>query len=224
VEEYIRIGTGEHVDFVSKRIIIPMEKTTNVTDTTRPLYAAIESILNEEQLMVLNHLSEEGGFLILSSLMLPTTSALLLFLLAKVPTSAFGCTVKATSSAKLRESLLLISMALFHASLMENVMAAFSKSEALSTALPQVSRILRHDLAEGIWAQMENIVDLDFVEDTNGDVSCLHALFFDKLKVSTMETLPVSAYELLTWRNDTEQLWITWCEISRKQHGCLALA
>ena len=56
-KEYIRVGRRENVDFVLKRILIPMEMTPDVTDTTIPLDAAIQCILNEEQLMVLKPLS-----------------------------------------------------------------------------------------------------------------------------------------------------------------------
>jgi hypothetical protein len=226
VKEYVRVGRGTQVDFVPKRIMVPAEKTFDGTATIS-LLRTLDFFVEEEHLMVPKPLLEQDGFLILASLMLPAKSALLLFLLAKAPLSSTGCTVKASICASLRESLLLISLALFHARLIDNVVAALSFSEAGSSSLPlgriQVSRILRHDIAAQIWAQMGSIDDdLLMAEDKGCDASSLHAVVFDKPKKSTLDGLPVNTNELLTWRNDTKELWMTWCQIYHKQHGCLS--
>jgi hypothetical protein len=226
VTEYMRVGRGAHVDFVLKRIMVPAEKTFDGTATSSLLHA-LDCFVVEELLMVPKPLLEQGGFVILASLMLPAKSALLFLLLAEAPLSSTGCTMKASTCAALRDSLLLISLALFHASLIDNVMMAFSLSEAGSSSVPlgriQVSRILRHDVAAEIWAQMENIDDdLVTAEDKGCDASCLHSVVFDKLKVSTLDGLPEKTNALLTWRNDTKELWMTWCQIYRKRHGCLS--
>jgi hypothetical protein len=223
VREYIRVGRSTHVDFVPKRIMVPAESSFNGTARSSLLYA-LDFCVVGENVMVPKSLLEQGGFVLRASLMLPAKSALFLFLLAKAPLSSAGLTMKASTCIALRDSLRLISLALFHASLIENAMAAFSEAKRSSLRLRriQVSRILRHDIAAEIWAQMESIDDDLVMADDNGcAASCVHAVVFDKPEVSTMDWLPLITNELLTWRNDTKELWMTWCQIYRKQHGCL---
>ena len=79
------------------------------------------------------------------------------------------------------------------------------KGDFATSQLHSTTRFSRKDMG----TDRKN-VDLDIVKDKHGDLFCLHALFFHKLKVSAMEGLRVGAHDLLVWRNGTEKLWMAY--------------
>lgn len=158
----------------------------------------------------------------MTSLMLPTKSALLLLLLSKAPVlipTSDGMVSNASdteTSSSRQDSLLLISVALFHAYLLWEVqhilmMETFEWKESPGERMA-VSRILRYKVAEWIWKQMGSMDYSHNTDENESKCSNLLDLFFEQLKVSKMGGMQLNESEWQQWRDESERLWRIRCQ------------
>jgi len=226
VAEWVRVGKGEHVDFVSQPIVILRSGPLNVTSSTTVMDAVLQCTVAEDQAEGLKQNMKQDWQIMIASLMLPPRTALLLLLLCeapRLPSEVASCTIQGELSDSLDESLLLMSVALFHARLLRNVLSVLLRLEGSAEDMVSprgkmcLSHIFRHDVAAWIWTQMMFADSSDDAEEYEGTAANLLDACFDQMKISRKKDRPsFNQEELQTWHADTGELWRIWCLISNK--------
>ena len=216
VTEYVRLGTGGRVDFISMPVALTK---LDVAPTGSFLDALLRCILDEDQTNLMKQNLEQDWQVMAASLMLPARTALLLLLLYTTPlrsSEAFSCSTQEELSSSLKQSLVLISVALFHANLLDNVLYVCEGRGESKTLLREripLSHIFRYDVAAWIWTQMIQENNSDDVDEVVAFSPMLDS-FFDQLNVSRAGVLVLNALELQEWHEETKELWRRWCMVS----------
>ena len=228
VSEYIRTGRGSHVDFVEKTIAVSKVKPTDAMTTSIDLIDLVLGstfgVGHAADTTDMKSIMEQHGQLFVASLMLPAKSALLLILLGKAPPypAIYSDHEQEENLAdSLQESLLLMSVAWFHASLAENVLCACSVEEVSIGGMAQeqrinVSHVFRHDLATWIWCQLCDDRIFGDAEDECTS-SCNLDTFFQQIELSTKERLGWDSSTFQAWHKNAEHMWKTWLLLSNTE-------
>lgn len=224
ITECIRVGRGEHVDFVRTCIpVLPCESTSiSILDDILKCI-----VVTQDRVDVLKKSSSQEWQIIMTALMLPAKSAFLLILLCKAPWPSSQPSTEQEEKLlpPLRECMTLISVALSHSSLLRNLVGVCSADdmETQGSVTPAqgsavVCRIFRDEVAIRIWAVMTWMNSFDDDLFQYGTSAGLVGEFFDRLRTSRTESLPWSESDVQVWHQHTSELWTIWCLASTKQN------